>query len=145
MNDHLATLAESIGSRFGERLRRIESRGGELTYEGSSAALVEACRVLRDEAAFAFEQLVDLTGVDYPDYGRDEWNTESATGTGFSRGVERGPGESPQGQNPQAERQNGDSPVEEQSRPPLSPGSPTLVGGSTRPPPRRGCGRARRP
>jgi hypothetical protein len=31
MNDHLATLAESIGSRFGERLRRIESRCGELT------------------------------------------------------------------------------------------------------------------
>ena len=92
MNDHLATLAESIGSRFGERLRRIESRCGELTYEVSSADLVETCRVLRDEAAFAFEQLVDLTGVDYLDYGRDEWNTESATGTGFSRGVERGPG-----------------------------------------------------
>jgi NADH-quinone oxidoreductase subunit C len=89
MNDHLATLAESIGSRFGERLQRIESRCGELTYEVRSAELVETCRALRDEATFAFEQLVDLTGVDYLDYGRDEWNTESATGTGFSRGVEQ--------------------------------------------------------
>ena len=88
MNDHLATLAESIGSRFGERLQRIESRCGELTYEVASADLVETCRTLRDEATFAFEQLVDLTGVDYLDYGRDEWNTESVTGTGFSRGVE---------------------------------------------------------
>ena len=88
MNDHLATLAESIGSRFGERLRRIESRCGELTYEVASADLVETCRVLRDEAAFAFEQLVDLTGVDYLDYGRDEWargespGAESSAGTG---------------------------------------------------------------
>src|SRR4026207_1093554 len=89
MNDHLATLAESIGSRFGERLRRIESRCGELTYEVACACVGRTCRVLRDEAAFAFEQLVDLTGVDYLDYGRDEWNTESATGTGFSRGVEQ--------------------------------------------------------
>ena len=89
MNDHLATLAESIGSRFGERLQRIESRCGELTYEVASAELVETCRALRDDATFAFEQLIDLTGVDYLDYGRDEWNTESATGTGFSRGVEQ--------------------------------------------------------
>jgi NADH-quinone oxidoreductase subunit C len=88
MNDHLATLAESVGSRFGERLHRIESRCGELTYEVASAELVETCRALRDDATFAFEQLVDLTGVDYLDYGRDEWNTESATGVGFSRGVE---------------------------------------------------------
>ena len=41
---------------------------------------------------------------------------QSATGTGFSRGVERGPGETPKGQNPRTERQNGDSPVEGQSR-----------------------------
>src|SRR6185503_13920007 len=28
-----------------------------------------------------------VCGVDYQDYGRDEWQTESATGTGFSRGT----------------------------------------------------------
>ena len=118
MNDHLATLAESIGSRFGERPRRIESRCGELTYEVASAELVETCRVLRDEPAFAFEQLVDLTGVDYLDYGRDEWNTERATATGFSRGVQRGPGETPRGQSAQWERAHADSPEESDSAPP---------------------------
>ena len=118
MNVHLAALAESIGSRFGERLQRIESRCGELTYEVASADLVETCRALREDPAFAFEQLVDLTGVDYLDYGRDEWNSESATGTGFSRGVERGPGETPLGQSAQRERErreNGDSPLRGQS------------------------------
>jgi NADH-quinone oxidoreductase subunit C len=101
MSDVLATLAESIGSRFGERLRRIESRCGELTYEVAPADLVATCRALRDEPAFAFEQLIELAGVDYLDYGRDEWNTESATGTGFSRGVELNNGDSPPwGQSP---------------------------------------------
>jgi len=107
MNENLAKLAEGIGSRFGDRLRRIESRCGELTFEVASADLVEVCLALRNEPAFAFEQLIDLTGVDYLDYGRDEWNTESATGTGFSRGVERGSGESPLGQSAARERAEG--------------------------------------
>ena len=34
-----------------------------------------------------FEMLMDLAGVDYLDYGRTEWRTNSATETGFSRGV----------------------------------------------------------
>jgi NADH-quinone oxidoreductase subunit C len=102
MSDALETLAESIGSRFGDRLRRIGSRCGELTYEVAPADLVEACRTLRAEAAFGFEQLVDVTGVDYLDYGRDEWNTDSATTSGFSRGVERNNGDSPlRGQSPE--------------------------------------------
>jgi NADH-quinone oxidoreductase subunit C len=115
MNDHLANLAESIGSRFGERLRGVESRCGELTFELGSADLVATCRALRDESPFAFEQLIDLTGVDYLDYGRDEWNTEAATATGFSRGVERGAGESPQGESPRAERGHADSPTHGQT------------------------------
>jgi NADH-quinone oxidoreductase subunit C len=48
--------------------------------------LVATCRALRDEPEWRFEQLIDLTGVDYLDYGRVEWNTETATASGFSRG-----------------------------------------------------------
>ncbi|HEX7375354.1 MAG TPA: NADH-quinone oxidoreductase subunit C, partial [Steroidobacteraceae bacterium] len=44
------------------------------------------CTALRDDTAWRFEQLVDLTGVDYLAYGRVEWNTETATSSGFSRG-----------------------------------------------------------
>jgi NADH-quinone oxidoreductase subunit C len=47
---------------------------------------VDTCRALRDEPEWRFEQLIDLTGVDYLAYGRNEWNTESATNSGFSRG-----------------------------------------------------------
>jgi NADH-quinone oxidoreductase subunit C len=38
----------------------------------------------------AFEQLIDLCGVDYLTHGSAEWTTsEQATSTGFSRGVDR--------------------------------------------------------
>jgi NADH-quinone oxidoreductase subunit C len=42
---------------------------------------------LRDDAQFQFQQLLDLCGVDYSQFGRDEWQTESASRSGFSRGV----------------------------------------------------------
>ena len=41
------------------------------------------CLKLRDY--FAFEQLIDLAGVDYSQYGEAEWKTQTATSTGFSR------------------------------------------------------------
>jgi NADH-quinone oxidoreductase subunit C len=52
-------------------------------------SLVEVATALRDEPEFGFEQLMDVCGVDYLHYGIDEWTTESATESGFSRGVER--------------------------------------------------------
>jgi NADH-quinone oxidoreductase subunit C len=45
---------------------------------------------LRDLPELSFEQLTDLSGIDYLEFGRSEWTTEQATSTGFSRGVERG-------------------------------------------------------
>ena len=43
---------------------------------------------LRDEAGFEFNQLIDVTAVDYLHYGQAEWETQSATSEGFSRGRE---------------------------------------------------------
>jgi NADH-quinone oxidoreductase subunit C len=89
MNQALTTLAESIAARFGEQARRVESRCGELTFEVAPAALRAVCSVLRDDPEYRFEQLVDLCGIDYSRYGQDEWNTDTATFRGFSRGVQR--------------------------------------------------------
>jgi len=83
------TLASAIEARLGDRVRRLPSLSSELTYEVSAAQLVDACRELRDAPELAFEQLVDLSGIDYLDYGRAEWKTATASGTGFSRGVQR--------------------------------------------------------
>ena len=61
---------------------------GEVTIELASENLIEVATALRDEAGFAFEILVDLCGVDYVSFGKDEWVTEESSSTGFSRGVD---------------------------------------------------------
>jgi NADH-quinone oxidoreductase subunit C len=59
----------------------------ELTLEIQPEKLLEICLKLRDEPDFDFKMLVDVCGVDYLHYGQDDWQTQSATLTGFSRGV----------------------------------------------------------
>ena len=80
-----------MDERFGEQIERVTSICGELTFEVGKDDLIEVATALRNEAEFGFEMLIDVCGVDYLSYGSDEWNTSSATGTGFSRGVEREP------------------------------------------------------
>ena len=91
MSEHYETLAARIDERFGEQMRRLPSICGELSYELDKDDLTEIATALRNEADFGFEMLMDVCGVDYLHYGDDEWTTNDATGTGFSRGVEREP------------------------------------------------------
>lgn len=91
MTDPYETIATRIDERFGEHMRRVPSSCGELTYVVDKDALIDVCTALRNDAAFGFEMLMDVCGVDYLTYGSDEWTTSSASGTGFSRGVEREP------------------------------------------------------
>ena len=85
-----AALAAAIESKLGARVERLPTSTGELGYRVAPEALLEVCRTLRDEPGLKFEMLMDVCGVDYQAYGKDEWQTESASGTGFSRGAYRG-------------------------------------------------------
>jgi NADH-quinone oxidoreductase subunit C len=89
MSERYDSLAARVAARFGAALRQVPSRCGELTYEVAPPDLLAVCRALRDEEDFRFEQLIDLCGVDYLLYGCDEWTTEEATGSGFSRAAAR--------------------------------------------------------
>jgi NADH-quinone oxidoreductase subunit C len=89
MTDRYETLAARIDERFGEQMVRVASSCGELTYEVDKDDLHVVATALRNEGEFGFEMLIDVCGVDYLNYGSDEWTTSSASGTGFSRGVER--------------------------------------------------------
>jgi len=91
MSERYATLASRIDERFGDQMRPVPSTCGELTYETDKDDLIEVATALRNEADFGFEMLMDVCGVDYLTYGSDEWTTSEATGSGFSRGVEREP------------------------------------------------------
>jgi NADH-quinone oxidoreductase subunit C len=85
------TIAARIDARFGERMSRVPSICGELTYEVGKDDLVDVATILRDDPELSVDQLIDACGVDYLTYGEAEWKTESATESGFSRGVERKP------------------------------------------------------
>jgi NADH-quinone oxidoreductase subunit C len=83
--------ARAIESRLGARAVPLPALMGEIAIEVAPDDLLAVCKELRDAPDLAFEQLVDLSGIDYLDYGRSEWITRDATTTGFSRGVERAP------------------------------------------------------
>ena len=61
---------------------------GEVTIEVLAKDALSVFERLRDDEIFKFEQLIDVCGVDYSEYGSVEWTTESSSSTGFSRGVE---------------------------------------------------------
>jgi len=81
-------LAEQLKERFGDSLRAVIDAVGEVTIEVAGDKLLEVATALRDEPLFAFEMLIDLCGIDYANFGRDEWATEETSSSGFSRGVE---------------------------------------------------------
>jgi NADH-quinone oxidoreductase subunit C len=57
-------LKEIFGDRIGEPLLAL----GELTVAIPVANYLEAMRQLRDDPAFRFEQLMDLSGIDYSEF-----------------------------------------------------------------------------
>lgn len=87
LSDKLTALAGGIEARFGDSTERQPSSCRELGYRVRPQELIQVCLGLRDD--FALDTLIDVCGVDYLSYGVDEWRTNSATGSGFSRGVFR--------------------------------------------------------
>jgi len=93
VSERIEALAGKVDAQLGGSVRRLPSRAGELAYEVEAAALLRVCRAVRDTEDLKFEMLMDLAGIDYLSYGRDDWQTQSATRSGFSRG--RSPQEAP--------------------------------------------------
>ena len=76
-------LAEPLGAA----LLACDYAYGELTITVKSAEIQRIATLLRDTQGLQFEQLSDLSGVDYSTYGQADWVTERATSSGFSRAV----------------------------------------------------------
>ncbi|KTC72447.1 NADH dehydrogenase I chain C [Legionella birminghamensis] len=60
----------------------------EITIECQAAHVRKVLNQLKNYEEFLFDELIDVCGVDYLDYGRYDWETEAATEKGFSRAVE---------------------------------------------------------
>ncbi|BDU21260.1 NADH-quinone oxidoreductase subunit C [Dyella sp. GSA-30] len=81
------SLVERLAARFGDLLAVTVARN-EVTAELAASDLIAVATALRDEAPFRFSEAVDVCGVDYLGYGQTEWDTQTISSTGFSRGVE---------------------------------------------------------
>ncbi len=61
-------LKQKVSSLMGDKLKSIDCALGELTAIVNAADYLEVAKLLRDDPACSFEQLVDLCGVDYSEY-----------------------------------------------------------------------------
>jgi NADH-quinone oxidoreductase subunit C len=69
MPERLDQLQSALERQFEGRLLRLVRAFGELTVEIAPAELLGVAGTLRDAPDLAFDQLIDLCGVDYARYG----------------------------------------------------------------------------
>jgi len=69
----LDTLQEALGARLGDRAKKTERALGELTVTVAAADYLAVATELRDAPELAFEQLIDLCGLDYSSYRDEPW------------------------------------------------------------------------
>ena len=74
MSDRLAQLAANLEKVLGKRIQSIEIALGEVTVVVTADSYFESAMLLRDDSSLAFEQLIDLCGVDYQDFGDGAWS-----------------------------------------------------------------------
>ena len=89
MANSVETLANSLSEHFGDALTGAHVAYGQAVIELKPNHLLAVCQSLKDEEAYSFEQMIDLCGVDYSTYGMADWETNSTSNTGFSRGVSK--------------------------------------------------------
>jgi NADH-quinone oxidoreductase subunit C len=73
MNSNLVVLQQSLEKSFG-KICTLDAALNELTLTVPADQYISVATALRDDAAFGFEQLIDLCGVDYQDYGDGTWS-----------------------------------------------------------------------
>lgn len=89
MSETVESLATRLANLLGDRAKDLCLSHGEITLEVEPEDLTSVALQLRDEPELRFQMLIDLCGVDYSAYGMGEWATESSSGEGFSRGLEK--------------------------------------------------------
>lgn len=76
MSDYYNKLADSLRNRFVGMFDECFVNVGQLNFVVKKQNLIEVCTALRDEAEFAFEEMIDLCGVDYSEYAGEIWEGE---------------------------------------------------------------------
>lgn len=79
------TLAQDLKAIALDGVKEVNVDIGETEIIVDPDKWIDVATALRDE--LNFEQLIDVCGVDYLLFGKDEWNTDTSAAGGFSRGV----------------------------------------------------------
>ncbi len=85
MKQSVLDLQNNITDVLGSDVVASNIEFDELTIELASSTAFSAFQTLKDK--LGFEQLIDLCGIDYLDFGQANWETMTAVNSGFSRGV----------------------------------------------------------
>jgi NADH-quinone oxidoreductase subunit C len=75
----LETLEANLKAAFGDRIRSLVSRLGELTLVVAPKDYLAVAEGLRDRAELGFDELLDLCGVDYEGFGETLWEGDRFT------------------------------------------------------------------
>jgi NADH-quinone oxidoreductase subunit C len=67
------SLAGALRQALGDKLQDVIVALGEVTIVVRGGDQLAVSRALRDDASLAFEELIDLAGIDYSSYGEDVW------------------------------------------------------------------------
>jgi NADH-quinone oxidoreductase subunit C len=73
MTQKLDTLQAALGLVLGDAIVDLKRRLGEITITVRADSYLDTARKLRDDPRLAFEQLLDLCGVDYSEYKDAPW------------------------------------------------------------------------
>ena len=73
MTTKLETLELALKNALGEGAA-IKQALGEVTVVVKAADYIKTMQALRDDPALRFEQMIDLCGVDYSQYGEGTWD-----------------------------------------------------------------------
>ncbi|WP_395688688.1 NADH-quinone oxidoreductase subunit C [Caenimonas koreensis] len=68
-----AALKDTVAAALGDKAKRVDLALGEVTVTVTPANYLAAAQILRDAPGCQFEQLLDLCGLDYSDYGNGGW------------------------------------------------------------------------
>lgn len=74
MSARLELLCQNLHNVLGDRIAGIKTAAGEVTIEVAATHYIDAARTLRDHPDLRFEQLIDLSGVDYSAWGDEGWS-----------------------------------------------------------------------
>jgi len=73
MSAKLERLSNSLQEILGTNLRSMVVDRGEVTIEVAAGDYLSVAQTLRDHGELHFEELIDLTGLDYSAYGNGGW------------------------------------------------------------------------